>query len=141
VNQLTALISGLIFGFGLILSGMTNPAKVIGFLDLFGAWNPSLAFVMMGAIAVTFIAFKVIEKRNKTLLGEQLHLPGTKHIDLRLIIGGFLFGVGWAYAGYCPGPAIVALGDGRYELLFFIVPMILGMKIIDGLAHYLKKAI
>jgi uncharacterized membrane protein YedE/YeeE len=96
---------------------------------------------MMGAIAVSFIAFRLLESQNRTLLGEQLHFPGTKHIDLRLIVGSFLFGVGWAYAGYCPGPAIVALGDGRYELLFFIVPMILGMKLIDVAAHYLKKRI
>jgi uncharacterized membrane protein YedE/YeeE len=139
MNQLTALISGLVFGFGLILSGMTNPAKVIGFLDLFGNWDPSLALVMMAAIVVTFITFLYLGRRQKTLLGETLHFPGTSHIDARLVLGSFLFGVGWAYAGYCPGPAIVALGDGRYELLYFIIPMILGMKVIDLLSHYLKK--
>ncbi len=139
MNQLTALISGLIFGVGLILSGMTNPAKVIGFLDLFGNWDPSLGFVMAGAIAITFLAFQWLNKRHTSLLGDPLHFPGTSHIDIRLIVGSLLFGIGWAYAGYCPGPAIVALGDGRYEILYFIIPMILGMKAVDLASHYLKK--
>ena len=140
MNQLTALMSGLLFGIGLILSGMTNPAKVIGFLDVFGSWNPSLALVMAAAIPFTFFAFRWLEARQKTLLGEPVHLPGTTQIDTRLIIGSVLFGIGWALAGYCPGPAIVALGDGRYAILYFIVPMILGMKLVDGVSHYVKKS-
>lgn len=139
MNQLIALISGIVFGIGLIQAGMTDPAKVIGFLDVAGNWNPSLAFVMASAIPITFVAFKWLGKRQRTLLGEPVHLPGTHQIDMRLIIGGVLFGIGWALAGYCPGPAIVSLGAGHYRVLYLIIPMLFGMKLVDWASNFLKK--
>ena len=100
-----ALITGLVFGFGLILSGMTNPAKVIGFLDLAGKWDPSLALVMGGAILVGVFAFRVAATQPRSLLGSPMQLPTARHIDRRLVLGGLAFGVGWGLAGFCPGPA------------------------------------
>jgi uncharacterized membrane protein YedE/YeeE len=126
-----ALLSGLILGLGLIVSGMTNPAKVIGFLDLFGAWDPSLMLVMGSAIPVTFFAFRYLQQKQTTLLNEELHLPGTRQIDLPLIIGSLLFGIGWAVAGYCPGPALVSLGLGSVDMVYFVLAMLIGMKSVD----------
>ncbi len=126
-----AYLSGLIFGFGLIVSGMTNPKKVIGFLDLFGQWDPSLMLVMGAAIPLTFITFRWLEKKQTTILNEVLHLPGTRKIDLPLIIGSIFFGVGWALAGYCPGPAIVSLGLGNESVVYFVIAMLIGMKLVD----------
>ena len=126
-----ALLSGLILGLGLIVSGMTNPAKVIGFLDLFGAWDPSLMLVMGSAIPVTFFAFRYLQQKQTTLLNEELHLPGTRQIDLPLIIGSLLFGIGWAFAGYCPGPALVSLGLGSIDMVYFVLAMLIGMKSVD----------
>jgi uncharacterized membrane protein YedE/YeeE len=126
-----ALLSGLILGLGLIVSGMTNPAKVIGFLDLFGAWDPSLMLVMGSAIPVTFFAFRYLQQKQKTLLNEEVHLPGTREIDLPLIIGSLLFGVGWALAGYCPGPALVSLGLGSVDMVYFVLAMLVGMKSVE----------
>jgi len=131
-------LSGLLFGLGLIVSGMTNPNKVIGFLDLFGNWDPSLAFVMGSAIPVTFLAFRWLEKKQRTFFNDELHLPGTTHINTELIIGSLLFGVGWALAGYCPGPAIVSLGSGNLELLYFVTAMLLGMQITHFIQIKLK---
>jgi len=131
-------LSGLLFGLGLIVSGMTNPNKVIGFLDLFGNWDPSLAFVMGSAIPVTFLAFRWLEKKQRTFFNDELHLPGTTHINTELIIGSLLFGVGWALAGYCPGPAIVSLGSGNLELLYFVTAMLLGMQITHFIQMKLK---
>lgn len=126
-----ALLSGLILGLGLIVSGMTNPAKVIGFLDLFGAWDPSLMLVMGSAIPVTFFAFRYLQQKQTTLLNEELHLPGTRQIDLPLIMGSLLFGIGWAFAGYCPGPALVSLGLGSIDMVYFVLAMLIGMKSVD----------
>ncbi len=123
--------SGLIFGIGLIISGMTNPSKVIGFLDLFGNWDPSLGFVMIGAIFVTLIGFRFIEKKGGTLLNEVLHLPGKHHINRELIIGSLIFGSGWAIAGLCPGPALVTLGTGDIKAIFFVGAMLAGMLLHD----------
>jgi uncharacterized membrane protein YedE/YeeE len=138
MKLLTALISGLIFGIGLIVSGMADPSRVIGFLDLTGNWNPSLALVMGGAIPVTFIAFRWLESRGKTALNDELHLPGTTHINTELVLGSLLFGAGWAIAGFCPGPAIVALGAGYEQAAIFVIAMLVGMKIHD-FAHQFRN--
>lgn len=134
-----ALLAGLIFGIGLIVSGMANPAKVIGFLDLTGSWDPSLAFVMGGAICVGLVAFGVAAKRSKTLLGEPLRLPQAKHIDRRLVFGGLAFGVGWGLAGYCPGPALVSLIIGNGKTITFVAAMVLGMAIFEVLERCTRK--
>ena len=122
-----ALISGLVFGFGLILSGMANPAKVIGFLDLAGSWDPSLAFVMGGAIAIGFFAFKYAETRDTTFLGEELNLPRNNTIDKRLIGGSVVFGAGWGLGGFCPGSGLVSLGMGYSGGIIFALSMVVGM--------------
>ena len=115
-----AFVAGLVFGFGLILSGMVNPAKVLGFLDLAGNWDPSLAFVMGGAIGVGLLAFGWARKRGVSLLGAAVEWPGTEKISCRLLIGSSAFGVGWGLAGFCPGPALVALGMGTYGLAMIV---------------------
>src|SRR5437879_2336530 len=112
----TAFITGLVFGIGLIISGMTNPAKVIGFLDIAGKWDSSLAFVMGGAIAIGMVAFQRFGKRSKTLLGSEMHMPKASQIDRRLILGGLAFGAGWGLAGFCPGPAVASLGLGESKV-------------------------
>lgn len=134
-----ALLAGLIFGIGLIVSGMANPAKVMGFLDLRGSWDPSLAFVMGGAICVGLVAFSAAAKRSKTLLGEPLRLPQAKHIDRRLIFGGLAFGVGWGLAGYCPGPALATLVIGNSKTIIFVTAMVLGMALFELLERYSRK--
>ncbi|HQS32008.1 MAG: hypothetical protein B7X59_09955 [Polaromonas sp. 39-63-203] len=123
----TSLLSGLVFGLGLIVSGMANPAKVLGFLDLTGNWDPSLALVMAGAISISFFAFLVAQKRSRSLIGADMRLPGGRHIDRRLVVGGLLFGVGWGIAGFCPGPGLVALGMGEVKALVFVASMLTGM--------------
>ncbi len=127
MKNVLALISGLVFGFGLILSGMANPAKVIGFLDIAGSWDPSLAFVMGGAIAIGFFAFKYAETRNTTFLGEELNLPRNNTIDKRLIGGSLVFGAGWGLGGFCPGPGLVSLGMGYSGGIIFALSMVVGM--------------
>ncbi|MNJ95814.1 hypothetical protein D3C87_135270 [compost metagenome] len=136
---LMALVAGLVFGIGLIISGMANPAKVIGFLDLGGKWDPSLAFVMGGAIFVGLFAFRIAAKRSKTLLGDTLRLPQAKHIDRRLVLGGLAFGVGWGLAGYCPGPALASLVIGHSKTIIFVTAMVLGMAIFELLETYMRK--
>ena len=128
----TALLAGLVFGFGLIASGMSNPAKVLGFLDLAGAWDPSLAFVMGGAIGVGVLAFGVARTRTASLLGAPLKLPTARQIDRRLVGGSVLFGIGWGVAGFCPGPALVALGIGEIKALVFVAAMLVGMALFEG---------
>lgn len=123
----TALLAGLVFGLGLIVSGMANPAKVKGFLDLAGQWDPSLALVMAGAIGVGVLAFGLAHRRAETMLGIELKLPGTTHIDRRLVIGSAIFGVGWGIAGFCPGPGLVALGMGIPQAALFVLAMVGGM--------------
>lgn len=127
----TSLLAGLVFGFGLILSGMANPAKVLGFLDLAGRWDPSLALVMVGAIAVGFFAFAFAKTRTLSFLGAEMRLPTTRRIDRRLLAGGLLFGVGWGVAGFCPGPAIVALGMGESKAVVFVAAMLAGMGVFE----------
>ena len=133
MNRLTEFLVGLLFGLGLILSGMTDPGKIIGFLDIFGNWDPSLAFVMMGAIAVGFVAFAIAKNRTTTILGGALRLPTASHIDKRLIIGSTLFGIGWGLAGFCPGPALVSMASGQIQALWFVSAMVVGMLAFEAL--------
>jgi uncharacterized membrane protein YedE/YeeE len=135
MKNFITLFSGLLFGLGLIISGMTNPAKVIGFLDLTGYWDPSLAFVMIGGISIAFFGFRYINEKKKTIFDDPIQLPNTNHISKELIIGSLLFGSGWAIAGFCPGPALVAFGEGHQEALIFVIAMIAGMVIHD---HFFK---
>lgn len=131
MNILTALLVGLVFGIGLIVSGMTDPSKVIGFLDLAGAWDPSLAFVMGGAIVVGAIAFRMAGKRERSLLGEAMRLPTATQIDRRLVLGSLAFGAGWGLAGYCPGPALASLASGDLKPVVFTAAMLAGMGIFE----------
>ncbi|MDZ3826605.1 YeeE/YedE family protein [Pseudomonas monsensis] len=128
-----AWLAGLIFGIGLLISGMTNPAKVIGFLDLAGHWDPSLAFVMAGAIAVAAVGFKFARTRTRSLLGLPMNLPTARHIDRRLVVGSLLFGIGWGLAGVCPGPALVLLGSGIGKGAVFVIAMLVGMGLFEWL--------
>jgi len=121
----------LIFGFGLIISGMANPAKVLAFLDLTGNWDPSLVFVMAGAILVAFFAFLYAGRRKTTLLGKEMKLPAFSKIDRRLVLGSILFGAGWGLAGFCPGPALVGLGMGAPKALLFVLAMLAGMVLFE----------
>lgn len=129
----TSLLAGLVFGIGLMVSGMANPAKVLGFLDLFGRWDPSLALVMGGAVAVSAVAFAIARRRSASLLGATLKLPTARQIDRRLVTGSVLFGIGWGIAGFCPGPALVALGMGEAKALVFVAAMLAGMGLFEGL--------
>ncbi len=139
MNILFSWLAGLIFGVGLIVSGMTNPAKVIGFLDIAGLWNPSLAFVMAGGIAVASIGLFIARRRTQSLLGLPMRFPTSKHIDRPLIIGGALFGIGWGIAGICPGPALVLLGGGVMKGLVFVVAMLLGMGLFEWFSRQRSK--
>ncbi len=131
MNILFAFASGLIFGIGLIIAGMANPAKVLGFLDLAGTWDPSLAFVMGGGIAVGVIAFVLAKRRSLSLLGLPMQMPSARHIDRRLIGGSALFGIGWGLAGICPGPGLVLLGAGASKGLLFVAAMLVGMAVFE----------
>ncbi|SCK45956.1 hypothetical protein VAR608DRAFT_4498 [Variovorax sp. HW608] len=128
---LASLLAGLVFGLGLIVSGMANPAKVLGFLDLAGTWDPSLAFVMGGAIAVGVVAFALADRRSASLLGAEMRLPSARHIDRRLVAGSVLFGIGWGIAGICPGPGLVSLGMGEVKALVFVAAMLAGMGVFE----------
>ena len=128
---ITALAAGLLFGIGLIVSGMTDPSKVIGFLDLAGRWDPSLAFVMAGAIAVAALAFRFAARRSIALLGAPMRLSTARTINARLIVGGLCFGAGWGLAGYCPGPALASLLSGSAKPIFFVVAMLAGMALFE----------
>jgi uncharacterized membrane protein YedE/YeeE len=127
MQRISEFVVGLLFGLGLMLSGMTDPGKVLGFLDLLGEWDPSLAFVMGGAIAVGFFAFALAKKRTTNFFGGALHLPQSTHIDKRLIWGNLMFGAGWGLAGFCPGPALVSMAAGQDKALVFVLAMIFGM--------------
>lgn len=128
---ITAFIAGLLFGSGLILSGMSNPAKVLAFLDVAGRWDPSLLFVMVGAILVAALAFRIGGARARTVLGGHIHMPGAAHVDARLVLGSVVFGVGWGLVGYCPGPALTSLGVGGWPTLLFVAAMIAGMAVYE----------
>jgi uncharacterized protein len=130
-SRLSEFAVGLLFGIGLIISGMTDPSKVLGFLDLFGAWDPSLAFVMGGAILVGLGAFAVARKRTTSFLGDAMRLPQSTDIDRRLVLGGLVFGAGWGLAGFCPGPALVSLGAGQVKAAVFVLAMLAGMGLFE----------
>jgi uncharacterized membrane protein YedE/YeeE len=130
-HRIAEFFVGLLFGVGLILAGMTDPAKVLGFLDLAGSWDPSLAFVMGGGILVGLGAFATAKKRTTTFFGGAMHLPSSTDIDKRLIGGGLLFGAGWGLAGFCPGPAIVSLGAGQPKAAVFVAAMLAGMAVFE----------
>ena len=126
-----AFVAGLVFGLGLLLSGMADPAKVLGFLDLAGAWDPSLMFVMGGAVGVGVVAFAAARRRTRSLLGEPMQLPTKTAVDRRIIAGALLFGAGWGLAGFCPGPALVALGLGEAKAVVFVAAMLVGMGLFE----------
>ena len=128
---LFAFLAGAIFGIGLIISGMADPAKVLGFLDLAGAWDPSLAFVMAGAVLVGSVAFAFARKRTVSLIGLPVRMPTATRLDGRLVGGSLLFGIGWGIAGFCPGPALVALGMGEGKALAFVIAMLAGMALFE----------
>ena len=141
MQTLIAFMVGLVFGLGLILAGMTNPAKVQGFLDLAGNWDPSLAFVMGGAILVGALGFRAARGREQALLGTPMRLPSATAIDRRLLAGSLAFGIGWGLAGFCPGPALASLASGRSEPLIFAGAMLAGMGLFEVLerARAIKK--
>ena len=126
-----SLVSGLMFGLGLIVAGMTDPARVLGFRDLAGAWDPSLAFVMAGAIAIGAIAFGLSRGWPTSLLGLQMRVPSEDDIDRRLVAGSVLFGIGWGLAGFCPGPALVTVGMGNPKGILFFAAMLAGMGLFE----------
>ena len=130
-NLLSQYAIGVLFGFGLIISGMSNPQKVLGFLDLAGPWDPSLVFVMVGAILVGIGGFYVARNRSEAFFGGAFHIPKRQDISRALVIGSFIFGVGWGIAGICPGPAIVVLGTGHLKAFAFFVAMLIGIKVCE----------
>lgn len=134
--NLSALIAGLIFGLGLIVSGMANPAKVIGFLDLAGRWDPSLAFVMGGAIGLGVVGFALARRRTRSLLGAPMQLPASTELSKRLVLGSLAFGIGWGLAGFCPGPAIVSAAAGYGKAWVFVAAMIVGMMLFTLLERF-----
>ncbi|WP_181298961.1 YeeE/YedE family protein [Pseudomonas sp. Q2-TVG4-2] len=131
MKLLSAFVAGLVFGLGLLLSGMADPSKVIAFLDLAGAWDLSLAFVMGGAIIVASIGFFFASKRSRAVLGDVMRMPTATRIDRRLVLGSLVFGAGWGLAGYCPGPAVASLLSGRSEPLIFVIAMLAGMTLYE----------
>ena len=130
-HRISEFVVGLLFGLGLLLSGMTDPGKVLGFLDLIGPWDPSLALVMGGAIAVGVVAFTVAKKKTTSFLGGAMRLPTSNQIDRRLIVGAAMFGAGWGLAGFCPGPALVSLATGQPKAAIFVFAMLAGMAIFE----------
>jgi len=143
ISRASEFVVGLMFGVGLMASGMTDPGKVIGFLDLFGAWDPSLALVMGGAVVVGFFAFALAKKRTTTFLGGALRFPTSTQMDKPLVIGSLLFGAGWGLGGFCPGPALVSMADGQSKAMLFVAAMLVGMlgfELMDRLVHAPRKA-
>ncbi|MBR1124388.1 YeeE/YedE family protein [Bradyrhizobium lablabi] len=138
MRVLIQFVIGVIFGLGLLVSGMSDPAKVLNFLDFggvsAGTWDPSLAFVMAGAVAVTLIGYRLVLKRPRPLLAEQFHVPGRDDIDLRIVVGPVIFGVGWGLSGFCPGPALTALGFGAPRAFLFVAAMLAGMMLARWIA-------
>ena len=134
-SNLSEYLIGVLFGLGLIISGMTNPAKILAFLDIAGAWDPSLIFVMGGAVLVGLIAFYLAKNRTQSFLGGAMQIPTRRDVERPLIIGSAMFGVGWGLAGFCPGPALVSLGSGELKALVFVVAMLGGMLLFDFLGQ------
>ncbi|RFZ88029.1 YeeE/YedE family protein [Shinella sp. WSJ-2] len=137
-QMLAALVSGAVFGLGLALSGMLDPARVQGFLDITGAWDPSLAFVLGGAVGVMFLGLRLIARFKRPAFDDRFHLPDNRVIDRRLVLGSALFGIGWGIGGFCPGPGIAGLSLGRIEPLLFVVFMLAGMILHDQV--FLRRA-
>ncbi len=143
ISRISEFVVGLMFGVGLMASGMTDPGKVIGFLDLFGAWDPSLALVMGGAVVVGFFAFALAKKRTTTFLGGALRFPTSTQMDKPLVIGSLIFGAGWGLGGFCPGPALVSMADGEAKAMLFVAAMLVGMlgfELMDRLVHAPRKS-
>lgn len=139
MHALSAFAVGLIFGIGLLISGMTDPSKIIGFLNLAGPWDPSLAFVMDGAVAVGFIAFRFARGRTAAFLSGEMRLPTARRVDRRLVLGGLVFGIGWGLAGYCPGPVVVSVGMGQDKAIVFGVAMLAGMGIYELVERFRQR--
>jgi uncharacterized membrane protein YedE/YeeE len=139
-TMLVSFASGALFAVGLGVSGMTNPGKVVGFLDLFGAWDPSLMFVMIGAIAVYSVASRVIGRRGAPLFDTRFHLPTRRDMDARLILGAVLFGAGWGLGGYCPGPGLVSAASGALPAIVFVLSMAVGVKLEQFVDGALRRA-
>jgi len=127
MRLLSAFLVGLIFGTGIAISGMINPAKVLNFFDIAGTWDPSLAFVMGGALVTTFLGYRVVLRRDAPLIEARFQLPTARRIDARLIGGAAVFGIGWGIAGFCPGAAVPALGTGRWEVALFVAALLAGL--------------
>jgi uncharacterized membrane protein YedE/YeeE len=133
MDALISLLVGALFGLGLVVSEMIDPAKVLGFLDLAGSWDPSLALVMGGAVVVGAIGFALAQRRSRTLLGTPMRLPVTRRIDTRLVAGSAMFGAGWGLVGFCPGPAIAAVGAGEPKAMLFVLALLAGMGVYEFL--------
>lgn len=133
--KLSAFMAGLLFGFGLLLAGMANPSKVLAFLDLAGAWDPSLALVMIGAIGTAIVPLTWARQRSRSLLGRPMQLPARRELDKRLIGGALLFGIGWGIAGICPGPAVATLLTGHWRAIVFVLAMLAGMMLFTVLEN------
>ncbi|MEL7176428.1 MAG: DUF6691 family protein [Pseudomonadota bacterium] len=129
MRLIAGYLIGVIFGMGILISGMANPVKVLNFFDIFGAWDPSLAFVMGGALVVTFIGYRLVLKQPRPLVDSKFHLPSKSDIDARLIAGSATFGVGWGIAGFCPGGALPALGTGNTSVMIFVAALVVGIWI------------
>ncbi len=140
MKSVSALLAGLLFGLGLTFSGMTDPSKVLGFLDLAGGWDPSLAFVMGGALLIGALVFPFVLNRPKSVLGNAISLPTSTKIDRRLVIGGLTFGVGWGLAGFCPGPVLASLAYGGAKPALFGVAMLVGMAVFEVLERAMANA-
>ncbi|MEI7515373.1 MAG: YeeE/YedE family protein [Betaproteobacteria bacterium] len=140
MNRISEFAIGLLFGLGLIVSGMTDPGKVLGFLDLAGAWDPSLALVMGGAIAVGVGAFALAKRRTTAFLGGAMQWPESNAIDKRLVIGSLVFGAGWGLAGFCPGPAVVSMAAGQPKAAVFVLAMLAGMAVVELASQLLSRS-
>jgi uncharacterized protein len=135
MRTLSSLAAGLLFGFGLALSGMMNPARVLGFLDFAGQWDPSLAFVLAGAVGVSSLGYFVRTRMTHPALSDEFHVPGSQQIDAKLLLGAALFGIGWGLVGLCPGPALAGLSLGLLRVLVFVIAMLIGMLLYRLLAE------
>lgn len=138
-RNIAALLAGLIFGLGLTVSEMVNPAKVLAFLDLFGNWDPSLAFVMGGALVITAIGYRLAWTRDRPFFEDRFQVPGNRQVDTRLAIGAVLFGIGWGLVGLCPGPAISALTFGGAPVFQFLAAMAVGMGVFEGFDRMMAR--
>ncbi|MEG0860493.1 MAG: YeeE/YedE family protein [Pseudomonas sp.] len=136
MQRLMAFICGVVFGLGLLLAGMVNPAKVLGFLDLAGQWDPSLGMVMLGAIGTALIPMQWSRKQKRSLLGAPMRIPALRTLDRRLVVGSLVFGVGWGIAGICPGPALALVLTGHWQITAFVLAMLAGMAVYSTLENW-----